>query len=595
MTIVKKNWFVWLSDVFKVHPFVSGVIVITAFGVGYFVYGAVLGSEAAGASYIFGAVERKTIIASVSATGQVSAENEIDLKPKASGQLISVSVKAGDAVRVGQVIARLDSADALQNIADAEESLAEAKLQLQKDSAEAPINYDKALEARDDAKADLVTEYYDTFGVLSSSYIALPAVVTGLEDILYKYDLSASKSQWNIDVLKNLFNETTKEQATVMQFAKTAETDYKVAREKYSASLLLYKKTTRYSKGEELEEVLLESINMATAVAQALHSTLNLLDTIVDIASERSVTLNSHIFTMQSDAREYLSTANSQLNALLAQEKAVETTKRAIVESERNLSLLVIGNPNGDNPISLQSSKNNIAGQERDIQKLKADLADYTVTAPFAGTIASFDAKRFDDVGTGTILGTLITNQKIATLSLNEVDAAKIKVGNKVTLSFDAIDELTLTGLVSEIDALGAVSQGVVSYTIKIVFDAQDDRVKPGMTVNASIITDVRQDVLSVPSSAVKIQNGDAYVEVKNSGASTSEVSTMRVPVVVGITDDVLTEIISGLAEGDEVVVRTITATAANATGATAPSLFGGGGGARSVQSGSVNTVRFVR
>ena len=53
-----------------------------------------------------------------------------------------------------------------------------------------------------------------------------------------------------------------------------------------------------------------------------------------------------------------------------------------------------------------------------------------------------------DTIGTGTTVVTLITNEKIATLSLNEVDAAKVKVGDKVTLTFDAIDGLSLTGIV---------------------------------------------------------------------------------------------------------------------------------------------------
>ena len=98
----------------------------------------------------------------------------------------------------------------------------------------------------------------------------------------------------------------------------------------------------------------------------------------------------------------------------------------------------------------------------------------------------------------------LITKQKIAEISLNEVDAAKVKVGQKVTLTFDAIDGLSITGEVSEIDALGTVSQGVVTYGVKIAFDTQDERVKSGMSVSAAIITDVKQNVLLVPNAAVK-------------------------------------------------------------------------------------------
>ena len=90
---------------------------------------------------------------------------------------------------------------------------------------------------------------------------------------------------------------------------------------------------------------------------------------------------------------------------------------------------------------------------------------------------------------------------------------AKVKVGQKVTLTFDAIEDLSITGEVAEIDTLGTVSQGVVNYAVKIVFDTQDERVKSGMSVSAAIITDVKQDVLLVPNAAVK-SNDEQYVEV---------------------------------------------------------------------------------
>ncbi len=99
------------------------------------------------------------------------------------------------------------------------------------------------------------------------------------------------------------------------------------------------------------------------------------------------------------------------------------------------------------------------------------------------------------------------------------------------------------------------------------------------MTVNAAIITDAHQDVLTVPSSAVKTQGGSSYVmvfnpEVPNTGGTqgvTSLTPPQQVPVEVGISDDKNIEILSGLSEGQQIVTRTITASAAaaaNTTGA---------------------------
>jgi multidrug efflux pump subunit AcrA (membrane-fusion protein) len=158
---------------------------------------------------------------------------------------------------------------------------------------------------------------------------------------------------------------------------------------------------------------------------------------------------------------------------------------------------------------------------------------------------------------------------------------------------------LTITGTVVEIDNIGTVSQGVVSYNVKISFDTEDPRVKTGMSVNASIITNIAADVLSVPSTAIQTQGSSSYVEVLNASSTqavvgqqgvTSSVAPTKVVVQTGASDDTNTQITNGnLKAGDSVVTQTINATAAKSTAATATSAlrlggatggFGGGGGA---------------
>jgi hypothetical protein len=138
---------------------------------------------------------------------------------------------------------------------------------------------------------------------------------------------------------------------------------------------------------------------------------------------------------------------------------------------------------------------------------------------------------------------------------------------------------------VVEIDTVGTVSQGVVTYAVKLSFDTQDERVKSGMSVSASIVTDIKQDVLSVPASAVKSAGDVSYVEILSIPASEATQSPMGVMsdalptqqvVEVGLSNDTVTEIVSGLKEGDTIVTRTIVA--GTQTTPTAPSLFGGGG-----------------
>jgi HlyD family secretion protein len=101
--------------------------------------------------------------------------------------------------------------------------------------------------------------------------------------------------------------------------------------------------------------------------------------------------------------------------------------------------------------------------------------------APFDGILATFTAKVGES--SGSSVGTLITEQKVAVISFNEVDAASIKIGQKAKLTLMAITGLTIPGTVVEIDSVGTVSSGVVTYDVKIAFDKDDERVKAGMSV----------------------------------------------------------------------------------------------------------------
>lgn len=566
----------------RTHRFQALSIVLIVSGAVYYGYVTVFPSSEV-PTYTLGTVVRGTVVSSVDASGQVSALDDIEIKPKASGEVTWVGVKVGDTVRAGQALAYLDATDAEQAVADAEHSLAQAKLQFEKDSAQAPIDYEQSVEAVDEAKKDLTTEYTDAFNALSDAYLALPSVTSGLQNILYGYDLSTTKTQWNVDMLKNTFASSYDDYELIQTIADIAERDYRDSRERYDESLLTYKTLTRYAQAEAIESSLAETLEMTTAVAQALQSTLNLLDTVIDNAAQKDIAVNPSVTALRSSAQSSLSTTNTRLSALLAAESALDAAKKAVRDAERSLEIYTIGNEGGANPISLQSSAYSIKNQERTLADLKAALTDYAIVAPFSGTVAALSLRRFDSVTTATPVATLITSQKIAELSLNEVDAARVTVGDATMLTFDALEGVSLNGQVVEIDPVGTVQQGVVSYTLKIAFDAADERIKPGMTVNASVTTESRADVLTVPASAVKAQGGESYVEIfdpeleteRRQGIETSQTPT-RVPVTVGISDDLVVEILSGLAEGQQIIVRTSGGSAAETTTNTGG--FGGPG-----------------
>lgn len=207
--------------------------------------------------------------------------------------------------------------------------------------------------------------------------------------------------------------------------------------------------------------------------------------------------------------------------------------------------------------ISVTVAEQNITAAWASYQNTKSDASERNVKSPIDGTVNAVNVKNGDNLGASSsthtapiIIGDLNTLK--AQVQVNEVDISDVKVDQKATLTFDALPEFTATGKVEKMDSLGTTTQGVVTYNVIISLDSLDPRIKPDMSVTAAIITDVKQNVITVPISAVKTQNGDSYVEILNGPAPT------QVAVEVGISNDINTEITSGISAGDKIVTQTI-------------------------------------
>jgi multidrug efflux pump subunit AcrA (membrane-fusion protein) len=231
-------------------------------------------------------------------------------------------------------------------------------------------------------------------------------------------------------------------------------------------------------------------------------------------------------------------------------------------------------------------------------QSAIANAKKRTVTAPISGYITTLSINNGDQLGSSSsstkssASGATTTNSSIsgstpivisdlselqAQVQIAETDRPKVKIGQKVELTFDAVPNLTITGKVAEIDAVGTTSSGVVSYGVTITFDVQNPSLSPGMTASASIVTQVNTDVLLVPNAAVKADtNGSSYVQVLAAPGQTPE----DVTVEVGPAGDTQTEIKSGVTEGQQVVTQTITTgSSSSSSSRSGMSVLGGGGG----------------
>lgn len=183
------------------------------------------------------------------------------------------------------------------------------------------------------------------------------------------------------------------------------------------------------------------------------------------------------------------------------------------------------------------------------------------------GVVLSGTAGNSITVSSGTDTttnSTSVTSQRIgaiknpdgvyqATINLTEVDVTKIQSGQKATITLDAFPDITLTGTVLAVNTSGVVNSGVTSYTASLLLDKTDLDIYTNMALSAQVITASQDNVVMIPTSAVKNNNGRSYVQlfIDNKPAN--------IDVETGANNDTQIIIKSGIKEGDTVITSTTT------------------------------------
>lgn len=216
-------------------------------------------------------------------------------------------------------------------------------------------------------------------------------------------------------------------------------------------------------------------------------------------------------------------------------------------------------------------------------------MASPVVTAPIAGIISSFSVVEGMSIGEQSNSSNdssqsqkiaVIQNQanSLATFNLSEIDVSQVEPGKKATITLDSFPEKTFTGKVVSVDSVGMITSGVTNYPVIIQLDTSSEQILPNMAATAEIIAEIKEDVLWVPPQAVKTQAGQTAVRVLVNGKSQEK------QVEVGLETSSQAEIITGLSEGETIVVSEITVGE--------ETTFGGGGGMRGIMPGGFGGER---
>jgi RND family efflux transporter MFP subunit len=310
--------------------------------------------------------------------------------------------------------------------------------------------------------------------------------------------------------------------------------------------------------------------------------------------------------TDNEQASANLSATNAQLgvkSSALSSKVSVTDAKNSLLTAQRDEASITLKTQTAD--LSHQAAQANLSNQQVSLQTAQANLSvarlayqmltDQTVTAPVAGQIVNMNlvpgeivdngssntnTSAISTATSGSLFSIIDYESMRANISVSEVDIASVQVGQIATITLDALPDTTLTGTVATVDAVGTTTQGVTTYGVEITLDSIPKQVAPGMTANANIVTNTKENALIIPSTAVQSQGGQNTVQIEKNGTmQTAQVTT-------GISNDTDTEIISGLSAGDTVVTNPTTNTTAAARTTTGFSLFGGSGGTRNIRPG---------
>jgi len=588
----------------KKHKVVSIFTLVIVVIAGFFIFKKV-SAEDDTVRYITKAVEKGVLVSSISGTGQIANSNQVDIKPKVSGNIVSINAVNGQKVKKSDLIVQIDSREAAAQVAEAMANLEVAQLDLQelitptdqstllqaknslKDAEDSLIKLKlehenackESVDGKINAELNLEESYVDAYNEIADAFLSLPDVIGGVYNVILSNGIiesgastEGSSNKWAL--INSINANDWQERDKLTNYLNSAEGAYRDVKTEYDNNFEDYREVSRSSKEEIIEDLLAQTLETSQNLADLIKLETNAIDYWVYYRTENKLSIFSMVYTYQSDLSSYTSIVNSQVSSLLSIQNYIKSYKEDISDAIKSIADMEINQPmemaksertleekrdavadleEGATELEIRNKEIAVEQKRNALIKAQQTYSDYFITALFDGTIVNLDAVLGDNVsGSDTVL-TLITDDKIAEVTLNEIDIAKVKLGQKVILEFDAVSGLSVTGEVVEMDVLGTVTQGVVSYGVKIGFDIQDETVKSGMSVSASIIIETKQDVLLVTIGAVKASGDSSYVEVMVDG------NIAKKNVTTGLSNDTMIEIVEGLSEGDEVVTQKIT------------------------------------
>jgi HlyD family secretion protein len=550
------------------------------------------------------------IVATVAGSGTVAAAQSLDLSFQANGTVTEVLVQAGDQVLAGQVLAKIDDRDLQLQVASAQTSLQSAQAKLaqaqQGNATPEEIAATQASVANAEAQFDKARTGNITAADIASAEAALRAAQAQLDALKNPSPANLSTAQFKVTQAQNTLDSTrtsasatkTNAELAMYQAADTltkVQSQYATAYENWQyvqntgndpinpSSTGADGKTKANAVSDGERQQYYDAYVQAEAALRSAEKAVTQAQVAYEKARQDEITQIQQAEAALADAQQQLAalqhpSANDlkQTQASVDQAKAnlqkltQGGTKADIAAAQANVdqaraNLQKLTAPATETDLSIQQAS--VTQAEQALKQAQLKLEQATLKAPFAAVITAVNVVPGSSASQSASAVSLVDRSTLhVDLKLSENDVAKAQLGQKVTLTIDALKGWTAAGRVSYIAPAAETNNGVVTYAVRVSFPGNDARVKVGMSANLTITTDQKDNVLLVPNSALLPKGAGRAVQVLDADGTTREVE-----VQTGLTDGTNTEIISGLNAGDQVVTTPSTTTPPSGGG-----LFGG-------------------
>lgn len=512
----------------KTHYILSAVAVIAIIAIGAGIY-----VSGAGSNHVTTVTaKRGNVVQTVAVSGRVKPASSVELAFEGSGRVATISAKVGDRVTKDTTLVVLDSADLYADLAQAQAQLQREQIKLADlQSGTRPEDIAIYQTSFDNAKTSLTQTNQTAFSVVRDVASKVDSAIHYRVDSFFVNPRSFNpyvvfRSQSNDSLLlADVQKERVAIEDMLKQWNKNLGTVYP-------------------------NENLTQNFAEATANVLSVQNFLNDLSIVVNNLSVGGDLEQSELDAYKSAmaaARAELSTAITDLNTA---EQNLKNAQSAVASAERQLTLKMSGYTARD----IAAQETQVLQQQGIVDARRAAIAKNIIKAPISGIISLQDAKVGQIAPAGTVIVSIVSDAQFEVeANVPEADISKIAVGNPTQVTLDAYGtRAVFDATVVTIDPTAIVIDGVPTYKLTLQFNTADTRIRSGMTANLQITAATATDVITIPQRVITTTDAGSTVQVQENGV----VVTKTIETGLRGSDGVV-EVVSGLSEGDVLIVPT--------------------------------------